>query len=343
MAFRSGRILNYVGDEQTGKTLFALTAIATNINSGYFDNYRFVYDDAEHALYKIKDEFGEKVKKNLEIIKSVTVQDFYANIMDQFKKKGPFFYVLDSLDQISTDEEKEVHKKLLKRRNKKEKLEVGDDEEKSKGSYGTQKARVMSNLLASITDKLEKTDSFLMILSQTRQTIGFAAKFKPKTRNGGKALDFAASYICWLSRIGKIKKNNIQIGNEIGIKPTKNKNKSTYYTTDNGFENNVIGKIRDVETIILNEIGLDDIGTNCNFLVNNGYWAKVKKEKEGKEKEGQKYLITDFGDPVELFKKDIPYFIEENNHEEKLKELCEKEWLKIEDSMLINRKNKWKT
>jgi len=112
--FRLGTISNIIGDESTGKTLFALTMIAETVYSGLFKDYKFIYDDAESALsYDIGKYFGQKTLNTLDIKSienkdnpsSVSVQDFQRNILKELESGKPFVYVLDSLDALTSEEE----------------------------------------------------------------------------------------------------------------------------------------------------------------------------------------------------------------------------------------------
>jgi len=156
----------------------------------------------------------------------------------------------------------------------------------------------------------------LLTLSQTRDNIGFGATFKPKVRSGGKALDFYSSSIIWLSRLSQIKERDRKVGTNIGFKVSKNKNN---------------GKLRDGKITLLNELGIDDVGSMCDYLVDENHWLK----------EGKKVVIKDFDDPTSMFQKHIPAYIEDNNYTTKLKELCEATWLNVEESLNTGRKRRF--
>ena len=49
-AWKPGRIVNIIGDSSSGKTLLALSMFGEMGLREKFDEYRFIYDDAEHAL-----------------------------------------------------------------------------------------------------------------------------------------------------------------------------------------------------------------------------------------------------------------------------------------------------
>jgi RecA/RadA recombinase len=84
------------------------------------------------------------------------------------------------------------------------------------GSYGTKKAAKMSELLRTSASKLEQSRTLLLIISQVRENIGalFGEKYK---RSGGKALDFFASQIVWLSHLKLLEKSINKIKRPYGI------------------------------------------------------------------------------------------------------------------------------
>ena len=59
------------------------------------------------------------------------------------------------------------------------------------GSYGTEKAKINSERLRPVVNALRKNGSILILISQSRDRIGFGAKFDPKTRGGGNAPTFS--------------------------------------------------------------------------------------------------------------------------------------------------------
>jgi RecA/RadA recombinase len=209
--------------------------------------------------------------------------------------------VLDSLDALTSEEE-------LSRYGKKFQDGASVD-----GSYKTEKAKYISEILRVIVSKISQTKSFLLVLSQTRENIGFGAAFKPKVRSGGKPLDFYSSSITWLSRLSQIKEKDRKIGTHIGFKISKNKNN---------------GKHREGKIILLNELGIDDVGSMCDYLIDEGHW----------QKDGKKILLNDFDDPASMFQKHIPAFIEDGGYTLQLKGLCSQIWHKIEESLNTGRK-----
>ena len=89
-------------------------------------------------------------------------------------------HVLDSMDALLA---MASNKKFAKR-----KQATRGDGEEIKGSYGMDKPKENSESLRRALAGLRKTGSILIVISQTRDNIGFGAMFQPKTRSGGHAL-----------------------------------------------------------------------------------------------------------------------------------------------------------
>lgn len=243
-----GRIINIVGDQSTGKTLLAIEAMA-NFALQY-KRGRIRYREAEAAFIP---EYAGALGLPLDRVEfsageggeADTVEKFYNDLSEFLKKlKGkPGLYILDSLDAIS--DEAEVAR------------EFGE------ATYGTAKAKYMSELFRKITRKVESSKVSLMIISQTRDRIGggFGRKY---ARTGGKALDFYASIILYLAHIGELPRtvNGIKrsVGIKIRAKCTKNK----------------VGlPFRGCDFPILFAYGIEDITAGIDWLKANKCLSKI--------------------------------------------------------------------
>jgi len=257
--FRKGSIVNIIGDRSSGKSFLLWDIFAAVIRDNRFDDYRLLYDEPERALlFKLKKLFGKKIKrvefddgsKDAPLKASITIQDFYHNIMGIIDDGKPFVYGLDSFDALTSEEELE-------------RKDVG------KGGYKTEKAIALSEMLRQVLSRIESTGSLLIIVSQTRDNIGVAFG-KKKTRSGGRALGFYALHELWLAIKSHIKRKNREVGVDVKAKLEKNK---------------ITGKLREVEFPIIFDYGLDDTESMINWLVSEKYWSKkgriVKNEEFG--------------------------------------------------------------
>jgi recombination protein RecA len=303
--YAKGKIVNIIGDSSSGKTLLALSMLAEVSSLPAFDDYRLIFDDAEEALeFNLGYLFGEKAEERIELdITSNTVEDYYGNVLRALKEGEPFIYVLDSFDSITADAE-------IKRSK-----EYENKKEDKSGSYKTEKARMSSEILRVIKGKIKETDSLLLIISQTRDNIGFGAMFQPKVRAGGKALKFYCCHEIWLGVGGKEKKKGLEIGASIMAKVSKNK---------------LTGKKRDVNFPVYYDYGVDDLTSCINFLIDQGVWTKSKQS----IKSGNFYE-----DPKTMPK--LLNAIEEDGFEESLFALVQSTWNDLEESIKLNRKRKY--
>lgn len=307
-AFPYGVMINGIGDSHAGKTVLAHSILAEAALNSLFDGYDLIYDNAEASeTAGIVNLFGTSLKNRIKLPengRSSNIHDFKKNVWKPLKEEKPFVYALDSLDSIvSLEAEKQ--------------LDAAVEGEKEKGSYNMEKQKVMSSILGPICRKLESTKSLLIILSQTRAEIN-PFSFQEKRRSGGAALKFYAHVEMWLGKAETHKKKVGEfervIGHKTKVKITKNKQ---------------TGKVREADLNIYVDYGIDDIGTIIDFMVDGKFWDTRKNT----------ILATDL--ELEGTKNKLIEYVESNNLEPKLKEVMEKYWKKIEDSMALNRKNKY--
>lgn len=328
-AFVPGRYVNLIGDSSAGKSILALSMLAELTRIPAFDNYRFIYDDAEEAnSFDVKALFGQKLYDRIEppntqelVVESTgevinapknssTIQEFQLHVFDAIEHKSgkPFIYILDSFDSISSKAEIETAQANMTA------LRKGT---KESGSYGMDKPKIVGQILRMIVSKLKQTQSFLLIVSQTRDDIN-PMTFTKKTRSGGNALKFYASHEIWLAVLGKIKKTALGheriIGVDVRAKITKNK---------------LTGKIREIDFPIYYSYGIDDIGACFDFIMSTNHWEMNKKT----------ILATEFD--ITGTRDTIIKHIETQNKEEELFAIANKRWLMIEDAVAVKRKSKF--
>jgi hypothetical protein len=113
---------------------------------------------------------------------------------------------------------------------------------------------------------LRKSGSILIVISQTRDNIGFGAMFNPKTRGGGRSLKFYATLEIWSSVKGLIKKKVRGKDRQVGIVSLVHVKK-----------NRVDGKDRQVTVPIMHSVGVDDVASCVDYLVEEKTWKKSDK------------------------------------------------------------------
>lgn len=225
-----GRVSNIVGDKSSGKTLLAVEACANVSMRGGLERSRYgeaesAFDDEYAKLIGMPDGMGRPDAP------LATVQEFESDLAAFLKERkgdrgSPGIYVLDSLDALSDNAEMA--------------REMGE------GSYGTGKAKAMSELFRRHIDGITQADIHLLIISQIRDKIGVTFG-ETKTRSGGRALDFYASQIVWLAETGKLKRTTRGIDRVVGAKVLAKVKK------------NKLGMpFREVEMHVLFRYGVDD-------------------------------------------------------------------------------------
>src|SRR5258706_13810465 len=197
-----GRVANIVGDKAVAKTALA-TEIVINFLRQYPDGEAFFRETEAAFLSSYAASIGmplDKVQFGDPDKPVVTVEDFarYLGLFvgKRLASKTPGIYVLDSLDALSDESEMT--------------RDIGE------GSYGTKKAAKMSELFRTVTRKLERTQVLLIVVSQVRDKINVMFGDK-HTRSGGRALDFYASQIMWLSLVKTLKRTIKGVERPYGI------------------------------------------------------------------------------------------------------------------------------
>lgn len=319
-----GKLVNLIGDSSSGKTLLALSCFAEMCMHPKYDDYAFIYDDVEAALeFNLDYLFGTEVSDRIDMhTTSDTIQDFYANILIAIKEGRPFVYVLDSLDALTSIEER---KRTITMANRAIKMREGKklDEKKEKGSYKMEKAKLLTEILRVTTRDIAHIESLIIIVSQTRDNVGFG--WTDKTRSGGRALKFYSCHEIWLSIMETIK----DIGVGVEAKVTKNKL--------------IGGNRRKVGFSIFDDYGVDDISSNIDFLLENGVWrmgkAKTVNPKTKKKGEGRTIQATDFH--LQGTKEKLITDIELRSLEKDLQLLVGETWQNIEEAKRLRRKPKY--
>lgn len=237
-----GRMSNLVGDKSTGKTLCAIEA-AANFARQYPDGHIW-YREAEAAFDEsYADTLGlptDRVDFGPDGLESAweTVEDIFEDLQrccdDAIKSKQPGLYIVDSLDALSSRAE-------LAR-------------EIDEGSYGMEKQKQLGQLFRRLTRKIREARVHLLIISQVREKIGVTFGNKHR-RSGGKALDFYASQVIYLSHLKRLSKTVGGVKRPIAIQVKV------------ACEKNKIGMpFRDCEFTLRFGYGIDELDACIEFL-----------------------------------------------------------------------------
>lgn len=312
-AFALGKIVNLIGDSSAGKTIFGFTVFAECSLLPRFDDYRFIYDDVETANeFDLSYLFGTAVEQRIEQdVRSSTIESFNDNVARALEGNKPFIYILDSFDALTSEAATEKDAENRKAREK------GNQ---TKGSYGDGKAKKASEFFAQRTQDLHDKDSVLIIISQTRDNIGFGAMFTPKTRSGGKALKFYSFHEIWLATQKKEKAGKRTVVTNIQAKITKNK---------------LTGSHGEAYFPILFDYGVDNISSCINFLVDEGGWTGTKSALDTKG------FVPMKDTNKKRSKKEVIEYIEDNNLENGLFQLCQKTYDSVMEKLTPKRKRRY--
>jgi recombination protein RecA len=232
------RIANIVGDRATGKTLLAIEAAANfNITEPKgiirYREAESAFDQAYAAALGFPSEkvdFGEPID---------TIEDVFEDLERVIKgAKGPEIYIVDSLDALS--DRAEMERKI------------------DEGSYGTGKAKMLSQMFRRLVRDLANKDITPFFISQVRDNIGvtFGRKW---TRSGGRALDFYSSQMISISQLEKIQR---EISNK-GVKLKRTIGVQVKVQVD---KNKIALPYRQCEFPIIFGYGIDDAKACRDFL-----------------------------------------------------------------------------
>lgn len=315
--FAKGHFYFCVGSSSSGKTFLFLTCLAEASINKHFDDYRFIHDDPEGgAIMDISHFFGKALAERIEAPPrgtSKTVEDFYYNLDDLKKAGRPFIYFLDSETALTS---KEFEAKFQKNKSADKKGEDGT------GSYGDGKPKVHSQNIRRVKSDLLKSGSILIAIAQERDAIntdrfGFGAD--KRTHSGGRAFKFYATAQLWSSHMKKLKKKIRNLDRQIGIvfKVEVKKNRK-------------LGKERTVVIPIYHSYGIDDIGSCVDYLIQEGYWKKIR----GGEISAPEFEFK--GKREALVRQ-----IEREEEERDLRLIVGKVWNEIEDACAVKRKKRY--
>jgi recombination protein RecA len=242
------RIANVVGDESTGKTLLAIEAMA-NFRRKY-PKGRMYYRESESAF---DPEYARVLGMPVDDVDFIepdrfsTVEDMFADLskcIDACRRsEKPAFYVVDSLDALSSEDEQ------------------GRDF--NEGSYETKKAKNIGKLFRMLVADISRVNMCLIIISQTRDKIGVTFGNK-KTRSGGRALDFYASQVLWLSHRDKVDETQNKIKRVTGIQVRARMTKSK-----------IALPYRECDFVIRFGQGIDSLSSSLDWLKSVNRWEDV--------------------------------------------------------------------
>ncbi|MDD5836612.1 MAG: recombinase RecA [bacterium] len=266
--YPKGRIIEIYGPESSGKTTFALHAIAEVQKRGG----RAAFIDAEHALDPV---YAKNLGVNINelLLSQPDTGEQALEICEALvRSEAVNIVVIDSVAALVPQAEIDG--------------EMGD-------SHVGLQARLMSQALRKLSGTINKTKTTAIFINQLREKVGVLFG-NPETTTGGRALKFYASIRLDIRRGEQIKDGDKFIGNRTNIKVVKNKVAPPFKTAS-------------VDIIYGSGISHSgevlDLAVDLNIINKSGAWYSYNGEKIGQGRENAKsYLINNKNlmDDIEL-------------------------------------------
>ncbi len=266
--YPKGRIVEIYGPESSGKTTFALHAIAEVQKLGG----RAAFIDAEHALDPV---YAKKLGVNIDslLLSQPDTGEQALEICDALvRSQAISIVVIDSVAALVPQAEIEG--------------EMGD-------SHVGLQARLMSQALRKLSGTINKTNTIVIFINQLREKVGVMFG-NPETTPGGRALKFYSSVRLEVRRAEQIKQGDAVIGNKTVIKVVKNKVAPPFRTANVDI---MYGEG------VSKEGELVDLASDVSIIDKSGAWYSYNGEKIGQGKENVKALFkqnTELRDEIEL-------------------------------------------
>ena len=254
--YPKGRIIEIYGPESSGKTTFALHAIAEAQKMGGYA----AFIDAEHAL---DPKYAKALGVNIDelVLSQPDSGEQALEIAEALIKSGAIdIIVIDSVAALVP--EAEING------------EMGD-------SHVGLQARLMSQAMRKLSGIISKTKCVAIFINQIREKVGVMYG-NPETTPGGRALKFYSTIRLDVRRGEQLKNGSEAVGNKTVVKVVKNKVAPPF-------------KVAEVEIIYgegISKIGeLIDAAVNMGIINKAGAWFSYNGEKIGQGRENVKAFL----------------------------------------------------
>ncbi len=268
--YPKGRIIEIYGPESSGKTTFALHAIAEVQKQGG----RAAFIDAEHSL---DPNYAKNLGVNINelLLSQPDTGEQALEICEALVRSNAInIIVIDSVAALVPKAEIDG--------------EMGD-------SHVGLQARLMSQALRKLSGTINKTNTIAIFINQLREKVGVMFG-NPETTTGGRALKFYSSIRLDVRRSEALKMGDGIVGNRTNIKVVKNKVAPPFKnaTVDIMYGE---GVSREGEIV--------DLGVESGVIEKSGAWFSYKGEKLGQGRENVKLLLKEKKELSEEIEKQI--------------------------------------
>ena len=254
--YPKGRIIEIYGPESSGKTTFALHAIAEVQKTGG----RAAFIDAEHSLDPVyASNLGVDIDELL-LSQPDTGEQALEICEALVKSEAVSIIVIDSVAALVPQAEIDG--------------EMGD------AHIGLQ-ARLMSQALRKLSGAISKTNTIVIFINQLREKVGVMFG-NPETTPGGKALKYYSSVRLDIRRGEQIKQGTDVIGNKTNIKVVKNKVAPPFKTAS-------VDIMYGEGVSQLGEIV--DLAADADIIDKSGAWYSYRDNKIGQGRENTKLFL----------------------------------------------------
>lgn len=256
--YPKGRIVEIYGPESSGKTTFALQAIAAVQKEGG----RAAFIDAEHALDPV---YARRLGVNTNdlLLSQPDTGEQALEICEALvRSEAISIVVIDSVAALVPQAEIDG--------------EMGD-------SHVGLQARLMSQALRKLSGTINKTNTIAIFINQLREKVGVMFG-NPETTPGGRALKFYSTIRLDIRRNEQLKIGDKVVGNKTTVKVVKNKVAPPFKTA--------VVDIMYGEGVS-KEGELVDLGVEAGIVDKSGAWFSYQGEKLGQGKENVKLMLKD--------------------------------------------------
>ena len=254
--YPKGRIIEIYGPESSGKTTFALHAIAEAQKKGG----RCAFIDAENAL---DPQYAKNLGVNIDelLLSQPDNGEQALEITEALVRSGSIsVIVIDSVAALVPQAEIEG--------------EMGD-------SHVGLQARLMSQALRKLSGTISKTKTTAIFINQLREKVGVLFG-NPETTPGGRALKFYSTIRLDIRRGEQIKMGDSVIGNKTNIKVVKNKVAPPFRSaTVDIMYGEGVSKTGEIV----------DLASENNIIQKSGAWFSYNGEKIGQGRENVKQYL----------------------------------------------------